>query len=82
MKRNMKTLLVVGVSGLLLAGCCTAHRSNWEYKVTAAPQSPEEVKNMQAPSLANREKYLDGLGAEGWVLVSSDQGVYYLKRRK
>src|SRR6266850_2411434 len=40
MKRNLKHMIILVASGLLLAGCCTArHSTEWEYKVIHAPSS-------------------------------------------
>jgi len=83
MKTNRSVLVLIAVSSMLLAGCCGVHHaSRWEYKVTVAPGTPEDVANMRGPSRETREKYLNGLGDDGWVLVSEDQGVFYLKRAK
>jgi Domain of unknown function (DUF4177) len=84
MKTHRSMLVVMAASSMLLAGCCGVHHAGiWEYKVTQTPQSPEEAKNMRAPSLETREKYLNSLGSEGWILVSeAEGGVLYLKRPK
>ena len=82
MNRKMKTLLIVAASSLLLVGCCTTLRNKWEYKITQVPSDPNEQKKGIERYWQTREQYLNILGAEGWVLVTEDQGVYYLKRRK
>ena len=83
MKMNHSILVLMAASSLLLAGCCGVHHAgSWEYKIAKTPQSPEEAKAMIGPSLENREKYLNSLGRDGWVLVSEDQGIFYLKRPK
>jgi hypothetical protein len=82
MNAKMKTLLTVAASASLLVGCCTSGAGHWEYKLTVAPPSPEERSKMQGPSLETREKYLNSLAAEGWILVTEDQGVFYLKRHR
>jgi hypothetical protein len=82
MNRYMKTLPAIGASSLLLVGCCTTRQSQWEYKVTMVPSTAEDANKMLRPSLETRQEYLNGLGAEGWVLVSEDGGVYYLKRHR
>jgi hypothetical protein len=68
---------------MLLAGCCSVHRAGrWEYKVAQVPGAPAETANTRDPSLEEREKYLNALGDDGWILVSEDLGVFYLKRPK
>ena len=79
MKQTMAVL--AAASSMLLAGCCTMHHTGrWEYKVTEVPQSAEEAKNMRAPSYETRQNYLNSLGRDGWMLVTEDQGVLYLRR--
>jgi hypothetical protein len=81
MKRNCGVLILTAVSSILLAGCCSVHHTHtWEYKVTQVPGAPPATANMQGPSLEEREKYLNSLGNDGWILVSEDLGVFYLKR--
>ena len=83
MKSNRNVLVLMAASSILLAGCCgPRHAGSWEYKVAVVPQTPDEAKAMTAPSLENREKYLNTLGSEGWILVAEDQTVFYLKRPK
>ena len=74
-------LVLIAVSSILLAGCGSVHPAGrWEYKVTRVPGAPVETLNTLGPSLEEREKYLNSLGNDGWVLVSQDLGVFYLKR--
>ena len=81
MKRRCGVLVLVAVSSMLLAGCCSVHHSHgWEYKVTQVPGAPAETANTRGPSLEEREKYLNSLGNDGWILVSEDLGVFYLMR--
>jgi|SRR5208282_2463463 len=81
MKRNRSVVVLIAVSSMLLAGCCSVHHADkWEYKVTQVPGAPEETANMRGPSLEERERYLNTLGNDGWILVSEDQAVFYLKR--
>ena len=83
MKRSRIVLALIAVSSMLLAGCCSVHHADkWEYKVTQVPGAPQETANMRGPSLEEREKYLNSLGNDGWILVSEDLGVFYLKRPK
>lgn len=83
MKTSRIVLALIAVSSLLLAGCCSVHHAGrWEYKVTQVPGAPQETANMRGPSLETREKYLNSLGNDGWILVSEDLGVFYLKRPK
>ena len=83
MKIRRSALVLIAVSGVLLAGCCSVHHAGrWEYKVTQVPGAPAETANTRGPSLEEREKYLNSLGDDGWILVSEDLGVFYLKRPK
>lgn len=83
MKRSRSVLVLIAVSSMLLAGCCSVHHAGrWEYKVTQVPGVPQETANTRGPSLEEREKYLNRLGNDGWILVSEDLGVFYLKRPK
>jgi hypothetical protein len=83
MKTRRSALVLIAVSGMLLAGCCSVHHAGrWEYKVTQVPGAPAETANTRGPSLEEREKYLNSLGDDGWILVSEDLGVFYLKRPK
>ena len=83
MKTSRIVLALIAVSSMLLAGCCSVHHAGrWEYKVTQVPGAPQETANMRGPSLEAREQYLNSLGNDGWILVSEDLGVFYLKRPK
>jgi hypothetical protein len=83
MKRSRSVLVLIAVSSMLLAGCCSVHHADkWEYKVTQVLGAPQETANTRGPSLEEREKYLNRLGNDGWILVSEDLGVFYLKRPK
>jgi hypothetical protein len=79
MKTELKSLMAAALAGLLLTGCCSTYVTRWEYKVAAAPHwqtgmSPSQLHESQ-------QAFLNGLGKDGWVLVSQDEGgVYYLKR--
>ena len=83
MNTNLKTVVIVGAISLLLTGCCTTRQTQWEYKVTNVPHTAGGA-NTAAPQdrFERTEKYLNALGAEGWVLVSEEQGIYFLKRLK
>ena len=75
--------VLTAVSSMLLAGCCSVHRTQtWEYKVTQVPGAPPATANTQGSSPEEREKYLNSLGNDGWILVSEDLGVFYLMRPK
>jgi hypothetical protein len=83
MKTRGSALVLIAVSGMLLAGCGSVHHAGrWEYKVTQVPGAPADTANTRGPSLEEREKYLNSLGDEGWILVSEDSGVFYLMRPK
>ncbi len=83
MKTNRSMLVLMAVSSTLLAGCCGVHpTAHWEYKITLTPQTPEEKAAMRGATLQEQENYLNSLGSDGWVLVSEDQGLLYLKRPK
>ena len=81
--KTRSVLVLVAVSSMLLAGCCSVHHEvKLEYKVTQVPGVPAETANTRGPSLEEREKYLNSQGNDGWILVSEDMGVFYLKRPK
>jgi len=76
MKATLKAALALGLSGLILAGCCTAHhRAKWEYKVVApiAGVAPAEWQKKQ-------EALLNELGQQGWNLVGQSSDYLYFKR--
>lgn len=80
MRTKPTSVIIAAVCGLLLAGCCTdRHHAQWEYKVEKIP-NPGGPGGPQA-FLQNQEALLNGLGKEGWVLVTEEGGVYYLKRK-
>jgi hypothetical protein len=82
MRTKFTSLIVVAVCGLLLAGCCTAHHSrHWEYKVVKAPHPPPASATPEQ-FMQNEEAFLNDLGKEGWVLVTHEGEVCYLKRAK
>jgi spermidine/putrescine-binding protein len=67
--------LILAASTLGLAGCCTTHHAaiQWEYKVARSssgigPQADEQLLNESAKA--------------GWVLVTKDGDLFYLKRPK
>ncbi len=74
--------VLLGVLGtsLSLAGCCTPHHAKrWEYKVVAEPHLPMATSPQEI--FAAREKFLNELGKDGWILVTESDGrVFYLKR--
>jgi len=75
MKRNLKHMIILVASGLLLAGCCTArHTTEWEYKVIHAPSSV-------SPKLY--ETQINDLSKSGWIFIEADAaGLLYFKRGK
>jgi len=79
MKTKLKSLMAATVAGVLLTGCCSTHVTRWEYKVVAAPRwqtglSPSQLYEAQ-------QQFLNGLGKDGWILVSQNEGVVYYLRR-
>jgi outer membrane biogenesis lipoprotein LolB len=82
MEIKIKSLLVLVLASLVLAGCCTMHSkktTQWEY--TTVEMVP----------LSSNDKTLNGYGKDGWTLVSvtplkQDGGVgecaYVFKRLK
>ena len=81
MKRNLKSVLLVAASSLLLMGCCgTRHATQqWEYKVAVTPiGSPGTLPTTPA----QREKLLNELAQDGWVLVTTEGDSLYVKRPK
>jgi hypothetical protein len=80
MKAKLISSIIGAVASLLLVGCCSTHSARWEYKVAAGPRfeagmSPKQFYEAE-------QAFLNDLGKDGWVLVSEDQRVYYLKRPK
>ena len=83
MKSNRSMLVLMATTSMLLAGCSSVHHAGrWEYKITETPQTPEEAKAMRGTSWETREKYLNSLASDGWILVSADGGIFYLRRPK
>ena len=76
MKTNLKRLLLVAASSVLLAGCCTSHYAvrQWEYKVV---RNERNEANLGDPSL---DPKLTQLGSEGWELVSWNKDSWVFKR--
>ena len=86
--------LTFAASTLFLAGCCTTmHVTKWEYKVVAptmsaiqfggatnAPASGGGFPEMMQRRREARQEFLNQLGKDGWILVSEDEGTFYLKR--
>jgi hypothetical protein len=85
MKTNLKQLFLIGASSFWLAGCCATHHvTQWEYKVVTAPelagtmgQPNQEVARQRR---ANEQEFLNELGKDGWMMVSEDSGIFYLRR--
>jgi hypothetical protein len=78
MRTKFTSLIVMAICGLLLAGCCTAHQKQWEYKVERILQpSPgtEEFDKVQ-------QTQLNEMGKDGWVLVTKDANAFYFERVK
>ena len=75
--------VIFAASTLLLAGCCsTPPATKWEYKVALVPGLLET--DTVDTRRALREKFLNDLGKEGWVLVMAGVetgNMLYFKRR-
>ena len=71
--------VVIAASTLLLAGCSTTHHAakQWEYKVARTPIGPEGTRPV---GIERREQFLNELAKDGWILVSADSDLFYLKR--
>jgi hypothetical protein len=67
MRTKLTSRSLAAACGLLLAGCCTAHPKQWEYKVEYAPEGI-------ASPLEAQQKLLNDLGTDGWVLVAKEGG--------
>lgn len=64
----------------LLTGCCGMHGKarQWEYKVAETPLvTPPGTRPV---GIQERERFLNQLGRDGWVLVAADADLFYLKR--
>lgn len=70
--------LIIAASTLLLAGCSSTHHASkqWEYKVALTPAP----KGTRPVGIEGREQFLNELAKEGWILVSADSDLFYLKR--
>ena len=77
MKQNLKYLLTITASTLLLAGCCTArHDTQWEYKMGYPP--PHDFRH---PEVA--EAFVNNLAKDGWIFIeTTSDGIYIFKRAK
>jgi hypothetical protein len=84
MKTYAKNLSLIGVSTLLLAGCCTAHHVNrWEYKVVMSGKfafTPPPQGQMPVAFEKGQEALMNDLGKDGWIFVSESNGFLYFKR--
>ena len=78
MKTNLKQLLIIGASSLLLAGCCTArHVTRWEYKVV---REAHDIQGGPTEWRKNQEALMNDLGKDGWIFVSQSDQILYFKR--
>ena len=75
-----KTLLILGLSSLMLSGCSSMHRAtHWEYKII--PSDNINVNHTPPPDWpAKQEAMLDNLGQDGWILINESNGYFYLRR--
>jgi ABC-type phosphate/phosphonate transport system substrate-binding protein len=80
MKRSLAFSLAA--ASCLLAGCCSTHHATkqWEYKVALTPIDPQD--RTRPVRIELREQFLNVLGKDGWVLVTADSDLFYLKRPK
>jgi uncharacterized lipoprotein YmbA len=80
MKRSLA--LTLAAASFLLAGCSSTHHATkqWEYKVALTPIDPKE--GTRPVRIERREQFLNELGKDGWVLVTADSDLFYLKRPK
>lgn len=79
MKTNIRQLLIIGASIVLLAGCCTTHHvTRWEYKVV--PVVTGDGSEWQKTQQAKEEALTNDLGKEGWIFVSKSDPFLYFKR--
>ena len=49
-------------------------------KTMTSAELPALMNEYQAKQRAHVQSFLDSLGKDGWVLVSEDNGTFYLKR--
>ncbi len=79
MKINIRRLLIIWASALLLVGCCTTHHlTRWEYKVV--PVVTPSGTGWQKHQEMKEEALMKDLGNEGWVFVSKSDPFLYFKR--
>ncbi len=78
MKTNLKQLVVVGASSLLLVGCCTIHHATqWEYKI-AQPVGYNAHSQVEID-----QAFLNDQAKDGWIFIEKDdQGDFFFKRLK
>jgi hypothetical protein len=70
---------IFGAITLVMCGCSSTHHSSqkWEYKAVLTPLGPEGTRPV---SIERRQQFLNELGKDGWVLVTADADLFYLKR--
>ena len=75
-----KTLLILGLSSLVLSGCSSVHHvKHWEYKIV--PSGNNNVNVAPPPDWQTKqEALLDSLGQDGWILINESNGYFYLRR--
>ena len=79
MKTNLKQLLIIGSSSLLLTGCCTTHQATrWEYKVVRPARWTQDGGMTEWQK--NQEAMMNDLGKDGWIFVSQSDQTLYFKR--
>ena len=74
-------LAIIAAGTLFAAGCSTPPQSSdkWEYKAALTPLGPEGRRPV---SIERREQFLNDLARNGWILVSADGDLFYMKRAK
>jgi hypothetical protein len=80
MKTQIKRLLILGVSVLVLSGCSSVrHVTRWEYKIV--PSGNFNANQLPPPDwMKKQEALLDSLGKDGWILVTESNGYFYFRR--
>jgi uncharacterized protein YceK len=80
-------VLILAVSTVLLAGCCTSRHheqaTKWEYKVEDYTHWKFDTGGGPKAWTANVQDHLNQLGKDGWILVTTlgeGQRVFYFKR--
>ena len=73
MKTKLWRWFIIGLSGLSLAGCCTAQQiTRWQYKIVPRVTGPDWRMH--------QEEMMNDLGKQGWMFVGCVEDSLYFRR--